>query len=120
MHTRENKNEAVYTDYIHPLTEINVDYAEGSTIKVDLHNGGKVILNKAQKNYSPIDRSDAIRGVRESNDKGEILTGLLYIDENQSDFIENENTVETPLNELSFQSLCPGSGQMAELQKRYK
>ena len=120
LHTREHINEAVYTDYIHPLSEIKVDYPEGSTLEVDLHNGGKVILSKAHKNYSPVNRSDAIRSVRESDDKGEILTGLLYIDESQADFIENENTIETPLNELSYQNLCPGSEKLAKLQQRYK
>jgi 2-oxoglutarate ferredoxin oxidoreductase subunit beta len=120
IHTREHINEAVYTDYIHPLSEIKVDYPEGSTLEVDLHNGGKVILSKAHKNYSPVNRSDAIRSVRESDDRGEILTGLLYIDESQADFIENENTIETPLNELSYQNLCPGSEKLAKLQQRYK
>ena len=67
-----------------------------------------------------MNRSDAIRGVRESSDRGEILTGLLYIDESQADFIENENTIEAPLNELSFQNLCPGSEKLAKLQQRYK
>jgi 2-oxoglutarate ferredoxin oxidoreductase subunit beta len=120
IHTREHKDTAVYTDYIHPLSEIEVNYPEGSTVQVDLHNGGKVVLSKTHSNYNPVDRSDAIRGVRESSDKGEILTGLLYIDESQADFIENENTIETPLNELAFQNLCPGSEKLAELQKSYK
>ena len=78
------------------------------------------MLSKTHRNYNPVDRSDAIRGVRESSDKGEILPGLLYIDESQADFIENENTIETPLNELAFQNLCPGSEKLAELQKNYK
>jgi hypothetical protein len=49
-----------------------------------------------------------------------MLTGLLYIDENQPDFTEVENTVRKPLNEIPFDDLCPGSKSLAALQKNYK
>ena len=120
LHTREHKQEAVYTDYIHPLSEVKVNYSAGSSIEVDLHEGGKVILSKVARNYSPIDRAAVLKGIRESTEKGEILTGLLYIDESQADFIENENTIETPINQLAFEDLCPGSEALSKLQKNYK
>ena len=85
-----------------------------------MHEGGKVILSKVARNYSPIDRAAVLKGIRESTEKGEILTGLLYIDESQADFIENENTIETPINQLAFEDLCPGSEALSKLQKNYK
>jgi 2-oxoglutarate ferredoxin oxidoreductase subunit beta len=120
LHTREHKQEAVYADYVPPLSEVKVNYSAGSSIEVDLHEGGKVILTKVARDYSPIDRNAVLRGIRESSEKGEILTGLLYIDESQADFIENENTIETPINQLAFEDLCPGSEELLKLQKNYQ
>jgi len=119
LHTREHKQEAVYADYIHPFDDIQVSYSPGSSIEVDLQ-VGKVVLTKVARNYSPIDRNAVLRGIRESAEEGEILTGLLYIDESQADFIKNENTIETPINQLAFEDLCPGSEELSKFQKNYK
>lgn len=120
LSTRESKREALYTDYIEPFSEIEIDYDQGSSIEVDLHEGGKVILRKAEKEFSPLNKSDSIRIIREAADEGEIHTGLLYIDENTPDFTEMENTVKKPLNEIPFDDLCPGSKSLSSLQKNYK
>ena len=39
----------------------------------------------------------------------EIVTGLLYVDPDADDLHEHLNTVETPLNTLEADTLCPGS-----------
>ena len=44
-----------------------------------------MVLRKADIEYSPLDRGDAIKSVRSANDNGELLTGLLFIDETQQD-----------------------------------
>ena len=120
MSTRETKREAVYTDYIAPFSEIEVQYDEGTSVEVDLHEGGKVILRKADDNYSPLDRSQSFSSIKEASDKGELLTGLLYIDESQPDFTETENTITKPLNQITFEDLCPGSKALNKLLDDYK
>ena len=120
MSTRETKREAVYTDYIAPFTEIEIQYDEGTSVEVDLHEGGKVILRKADDSYSPQDRSQSFKSIKEASDKGELLTGLLYIDESQPDFTETENTITKPLNQVTFEDLCPGSKALNKLLDDYK
>ncbi|RTM11472.1 MAG: 2-oxoacid:ferredoxin oxidoreductase subunit beta, partial [Bradyrhizobiaceae bacterium] len=39
----------------------------------------------------------------------QIVTGLLYVDPDAEDLHEHLNTVETPLNTLEADTLCPGS-----------
>ena len=41
--------------------------------------------------------------------KGEIVTGLLYVDPDSSDLHEHLNTIATPLNQLGARELCPGN-----------
>jgi 2-oxoglutarate ferredoxin oxidoreductase subunit beta len=120
MSTRETKREAIYTDYIAPFSEIEIQYDEGTSVEVDLHEGGKVVLYKADDSFSPLDRGQSIKGIKDASDKGELLTGLLYINESQPDFTETENTVIKPLNQIAFEDLCPGSKALHKLLDGYK
>jgi 2-oxoglutarate ferredoxin oxidoreductase subunit beta len=47
--------------------------------------------------------------LQERAEKGEVVTGLLYVQPDSSDLHENLNTVDTPLNQLTERELCPGS-----------
>jgi len=120
MSTRETKREAVYTDYIAPFAEIEVEYDKGTSIEVDLHEGGKVVLRKADNSYSPLDRGQSYKIIKDASDQGELLTGLLYIDESRPDFAETENTICKPLNQVTFEDLCPGSKALNKLLDDYK
>ena len=59
--------------------------------------------------HDPTNRIKTMNYVQEHAAKGEVVTGLLYIDPNAVDLHEHLNTVETPLNQLSAKELCPGS-----------
>ena len=52
--------------------------------------------------------------------KGEIVTGLLYIDESEPDMHEINHTIAAPLCTLDFETLCPGSEALATLQQRFR
>jgi 2-oxoglutarate/2-oxoacid ferredoxin oxidoreductase subunit beta len=44
----------------------------------------------------------------------------LHIDENAADMHGVSGTVDTPLVELPYEELCPGSGALAELMEEYR
>jgi 2-oxoglutarate ferredoxin oxidoreductase subunit beta len=48
-----------------------------------------------------------------SRGRGEIVTGLLYIDEQSSDLHELGNTAEQPLTQVPYSKLSPGSAALA-------
>ena len=110
----------VYTDYIAPFKEIEVNYDKGSSIEVDLHDGGRVILRKTDESYSPQSRGDSVKNIRAASEEGELLTGLLYIDESQQDFTDTENMIEVPLNSVEHEVLCPGSEALKDLLDSYR
>ena len=120
MSTRESKREAVYTDYIAPFNEIEVNYEKGSSIEVDLHDGGRVILRKTDESYSPQSRGDSVKNIRAASEEGELLTGLLYIDESQQDFTDTENMIDQPLNSIDHETLCPGKKALKNLLDSYR
>jgi len=47
--------------------------------------------------------------------KGQIVTGLLYIDPDADDLHTHLNTVDTPLNTLDAEALCPGSAALDKI-----
>jgi 2-oxoglutarate ferredoxin oxidoreductase subunit beta len=50
-----------------------------------------------------------LQAIHKCKEKGEILTGLLYLDPDCEDLHEMIATVETPLRDLDEVALCPGS-----------
>jgi 2-oxoglutarate/2-oxoacid ferredoxin oxidoreductase subunit beta len=47
--------------------------------------------------------------------KGQIVTGLLYVDPEAEDLHSNLNTVEHPLNRLEADVLCPGTAALEKI-----
>jgi 2-oxoglutarate ferredoxin oxidoreductase subunit beta len=47
--------------------------------------------------------------------KGQIVTGLIYVDPDPEDLHKHFNTVDTPLNKLSEKELSPGSAALEKI-----
>jgi len=103
-------NEAVNRlDYIEGREEITADYAPGTVVTVTQHDGSALRLRKLAEDYDPTDRVKVMNYLQERSAKGEVVTGLLYVQPDSSDLHENLSTVETPLNQLTERELCPGN-----------
>jgi 2-oxoglutarate ferredoxin oxidoreductase subunit beta len=102
-------NDAVnQIDYIAPRDPITVEYAPGESVNVEMHDGSILRLRKIEAGYDPTDSATAISYVHAHQAKGEVVTGLLYVDANSRDLHEHLNTVSVPLNTLTARDLCPG------------
>jgi 2-oxoglutarate ferredoxin oxidoreductase subunit beta len=86
--------------YIPFFEEIHVDYAPGTTQDVELHDGSHLVLKKLSEEHDPTDRIGAMRLLEESRERNQLLTGLLYFDENAQDFASRERLPERPLRDL--------------------
>ena len=51
---------------------------------------------------------------------GEIVTGLLYVDESSGDFHDLSQTSDTPLASLPYEKLCPGAAALEKLQEEFR
>jgi len=108
-YVREHMETVVSADFIPLKSEITTQSEPGVSQDVFMHDGSVMRLKPTDKNYDPRDRNSALSTIQQHSDKGEILTGLLYVDPNARHLHENINTVCTPLNELTQKDLCPGS-----------
>jgi 2-oxoglutarate ferredoxin oxidoreductase subunit beta len=58
--------------------------------------------------------------VRACQQRGEVATGLLFLDENGRDMHAVSKTIETPLVDLTFEQLCPGNDALQKLMERFR
>ena len=74
--------------YVPPREDIAVDYDPGTTVEVTLHDGSRLRLRKLEEGYDPCDRIRALTRLLESAQKGEVLTGLLFVDVRAPSFVD--------------------------------
>jgi len=103
-------NEAVSRiDFMDMHSEITVAYPAGEVIEVEQHDGSILRLKKLHPEYDPTDRYAALSYMNEHHARGEVVTGLLYLDPIAPDLHISLNTSDHPLNSLNERDLCPGS-----------
>ena len=119
-YTREKNVEVVHADFVPPAASITTDYDAGSVRNVMLHDGSWVRLRKVAADYDPTDRDRSYTYIRERSKDGEVVTGLLYISPDSSDLHEQSATVDTPLTQIPYEDLCPGSAELEKLQRRFR
>ena len=86
-----------------------MDYAEGGSQPVTMHDGSTIVLRKLDANHDCRNRSAALATLERARVAGEIATGLIYIEDEANELHEVLGTTDRPLNELSERELCPGS-----------
>ncbi|GMV04905.1 MAG: hypothetical protein AMXMBFR53_11850 [Gemmatimonadota bacterium] len=118
-HTRFHMQEVVETDFVPLRREITTDYEEGAVQSVKMHDGSVVRFRKVAEKYDPTDRGAVLEYLRASRNKGEVATGLLYLEETGEDMHAIENTVARPLVDVPYETLCPGRAKLDELQKEW-
>ena len=103
-------NEAVNAlDVMIGRAPITVDHAPGKVVTVTLHDGSELRLRKLNDEYDPGDRLAAMNFLQAHAARGQIVTGLLYVDPEADDLHGHFDTVPTPLNQLGERELCPGA-----------
>ena len=109
-YVREHNDAVNKLDFITRREPIKADYAPGTAEDVTMHDGSVIRLAKLHADYDPHDRIAAANYLHERAAAGEIVTGLIFIEEGAADLHANLNTVATPLNSLGEKELCPGAG----------
>ena len=85
-----------------------------------MHDGSMIHLRSLASGWNPTDRLSAINAIHNANRKGEVLTGLLYVDADQKDVHELLNTVDTPLNMIHQDALVPGLEALEEINASFR
>ncbi len=119
-YVRGHTQPIIGADYVSGSEEITADYEPGTSEEVNMPDGSKLVLHKLDNDYDPHDRVAALNYVQTRQAQGEVVTGLLYVDEDPMDCHDILRTVETPLNALQQDQLCPGDAALAGINASYR
>jgi 2-oxoglutarate ferredoxin oxidoreductase subunit beta len=109
-------NEAVNRIDIIPLHDtITAQYAPGTVTEVRQHDGSVLRLRKIAADYDASDRIAAMNYLQQHHSQGEVVTGLLFVDEESEDLHGHLNTLAVSFNTLGEEDLCPGAAALAKI-----
>ncbi|MBW7924340.1 MAG: 2-oxoacid:ferredoxin oxidoreductase subunit beta [Burkholderiaceae bacterium] len=114
-YVREHNEAVNRIEFIPQRDEITADYPPGSYTEIVQHDGSVLRLRKLGLDFDPRDRVAAMNRVLEHQARGELLTGLLYVDPEAGDLHDRLGTTAVPLNTLDEPALCPGSAALERI-----
>src|SRR5712671_2994134 len=94
--------------FVPHFEEIDVEYDPGTTVNVTMHDGSSLRLRKLEEDYDPTDRIASMKRLSEAHDKGEVLTGVFYVNTKSPSFLDMLNMVDEPLATLPDSLTRPG------------
>jgi 2-oxoglutarate/2-oxoacid ferredoxin oxidoreductase subunit beta len=115
-HEGSTKSYKFFKEHEEPLNEIGfvphfehleVEYDPGAAITVEMHDGSELILRKLERDYDPTNKVEAMRLLAESHERGEMLTGVFYVNTKAPSFTQLLNLVDVPLGTLPEEVVRP-------------
>jgi 2-oxoglutarate ferredoxin oxidoreductase subunit beta len=115
-HEGSTKSYSYVKDHDEPLADISfvpffqdisVDYEPGTAKEITMHDGSRLVLKKLGEDYDPTNKVGALRVLTEAHDKGEVVTGLFFVDTERENFLDQLNVVDEPLATLPESRVRP-------------
>jgi 2-oxoglutarate ferredoxin oxidoreductase subunit beta len=94
-------------DFVPVFENISVEYDAGTAFEVTMHDGSHLRLRKLEEEYDPTDKIQAVTRLMEAHAKGEVLTGVFYINANTPTFLDMLNVTDQPLATLPESATRP-------------
>ena len=94
-------------DFVPFYEDISVEIPEGDVMDIPMHDGSHLRIRKLHKDYDPTDRRRALGLLEEADAKGEVLTGILYVDPAKPTFVDLLNLTEEPVATLPESRVRP-------------
>src|SRR6185437_6990630 len=115
-YVREHNEAVNRLDFWPSRDAINAEYKEGDVIEVPAGAEGSILrLRKLAADYDLTNKINAVTHIAKAAEKGEVLTGLLYVSPDSTDLHANLNTYAKPFNKLGAKELCPGSAMLDKI-----
>lgn len=116
-YVRDNKIPLQSIGFVPHFEEIEVeeDFAPGSVMEVEMHDGSRLRLEKLEEEYDPTDRLKALERVELGLERGQIVTGVLYVNTDTPSFTDLLNLDEQPLAQIGQDRLRPSQGALDEV-----
>jgi 2-oxoglutarate ferredoxin oxidoreductase subunit beta len=94
-------------DFVPYFEDISVEIPEGEVRDVQMHDGSHLRIRKLERDFDPTDRFKALQALEESEAKGEVLTGVLYLNTEKPTFLDLLHMVDEPVATLPESRVRP-------------
>ncbi|ACG74332.1 thiamine pyrophosphate protein domain protein TPP-binding [Anaeromyxobacter sp. K] len=101
--------------YVPAFEDVTVDYDPGTTVDVELHDGAHLRLRKLEEGFDPRDRTRAVARLMEASARGEVLTGVFFVDAKAASLTDQLRMVEAPLATLPEARVRPPRAVLDEI-----
>jgi len=120
LYTRQHQMRALQADFVPPASEILAHVGMNGATSVTMHDGSIVRFTAVPAGYDPTDRRAVISYLHEHQRTGEVVTGLLFLDEATGNLHDTNQTTDVPLARGAYERLCPGSAEMERLLEEFR
>jgi len=107
-------------DFIPSFIDIDVEYDEGTVHEVEMHDGSRLRLKKLDRDYDPTNAMGAVRAIHEAKASDEVLTGILYLDQDSPTLIDKLKVLDEPLATLPQERVRPSRETLAAIMDEYR
>jgi 2-oxoglutarate ferredoxin oxidoreductase subunit beta len=107
-------------DYVPYFADISVDIPEGQVTDVVMHDGSHLRIRKLDRDFDPTDRMAALAALEDSEKKGEVLTGVLYVNTKKATFLELLGLSELPLATLPESHVRPSKNVLDQVMEELR
>jgi 2-oxoglutarate/2-oxoacid ferredoxin oxidoreductase subunit beta len=112
---QEHEDAISEVGFVPHFEDISIEYDPGSTYDVKMHDGSHLRLRKLHEDYNPTDRVTAVKALMEAHERGEVLTGVFYVDTQKPSFTQLLNLVDEPLGTLPEERTRPSKQVLREI-----
>ena len=93
--------------FVPAFEDIAVDYDEGTSLNVTMHDGSSLRLRKLEHDYDPTNKVEAVKRLMQAHEAEEVLTGVIYVNTRAPNFIDMLNMTDRPLAMLAESDVRP-------------
>jgi 2-oxoglutarate ferredoxin oxidoreductase subunit beta len=117
---KSHERELHTLDFVPAYEDISVDIPDGAVMDIKLHDGSTLRIKKVDRDYNPSDKLAALNVLSEAEKRGEVLTGLVYLETNQPTLLDRLDLVEEPLATLPESKVRPPKEVLDQLMDEYR
>ena len=107
-------------DFVPFYEEIAVEIPEGEVKDVQMHDGSHLRIRKLGRDYDPTQQLAALAALEDAEKKGEVLTGVLYVNTGKPKFLEMLHLADEPLATLPEAKVRPPRQALDEIMEELR
>jgi 2-oxoglutarate ferredoxin oxidoreductase subunit beta len=112
---REHEEAVNEVGFVPYFENIEIQYDPGMTTTVRMHDGSELRLRKLERNYDATTKAAALTVLAESHEKGDMLTGVFYVNTQTPTFTDLLNITDQPLGTLPESAVRPPKKVLEEI-----